>query len=352
MNDIKNCILIMAGGKGTRFWPTSTEEKPKQFLKLIGEKTMIQETFERINKNIPSNQIFVVTGEKYKKLVEEQLPNLPEKNIIIEPVGKNTAPCILLSILYINQIYKNANIAVLPSDHIISDSKTFLKTLETAMNFINNNNQTIVTIGIKPDRPETGYGYIKTTNEMIHLNNMDIIKVEKFVEKPDIEKAKEYLKEGNYLWNAGMFVFNSAYMLKEIETNLKESYDLLKNLPSIYNNDYKTKLNETYDKCEAISIDYAVMEKSNSIHVVPCDFGWDDIGTWKSLQRYIKPDESSNIIKGDVRTYNSSNNVVYGGNKKIILVDIDDIFCIESDDIIVIGKKENLNKVHELRKNL
>ncbi len=352
MENIKKCVLIMAGGKGTRFWPKSTEDKPKQFLNLIGEKTMIQETFDRVNKKIPSNQIFVITCQKYKKLVEEQLPSLPEKNIIIEPVGRNTAPCILLSTIYIKQIFKNVNITVLPSDHLISDVDKFLNTLETANEFIYNNKRTIVTIGIKPDRPETGYGYIKTTDEKVYLNEMDIVRVEKFVEKPNLEKAQEYLDSGKYLWNAGMFVFNSDYMLEELKTNYEEGYKLLTNLPTIDNKDYENELEKVYENCEAISIDYAVMEKSNSIHVIPSDFGWDDIGTWKALQRYIKPDEASNIIKGEVKTYNSSNNVVYAGEKKIILLDVDDIFLIESNDMIVVGKKDKISEVHQLRSSM
>lgn len=352
MNSIKNCVLIMAGGKGTRFWPKSTEDMPKQFLNLIGENTMIQETFYRVNKKIPNNQIFVVTCQKYKELVKSQLPNLPEKNIIIEPVGRNTAPCILLSTIYINQIFKNANITVLPSDHLISNVDMFLKTLETANEFLKNNNKTIVTIGIKPDRPETGYGYIKMTDKKVYLNEMNIVNVEKFVEKPNIEKAKEYLQKGNYLWNAGMFVFNCNYMLEELKNNYEEGYKLLENLPKIDDKNYKIELEKVYKDCKAISIDYAVMEKSNSIHVIPSDFGWDDIGTWKALQRYIEPDEASNIIKGKVKTYNSSNNVVYAGNKKIILLDIDDIFFIESNDMIVIGKKDKISEVHQLKNSI
>ena len=343
------CALIMAGGKGTRFWPKSTEEKPKQFLNLLGDKTMIQQTYDRINKKIPSEYIFVVTCEKYKKMVKEQLPNLPEQNTIIEPVGRNTAPCILLALLYIKQIYKDANIAVLPSDHIIANDEEFLNTLETASTFINDNKEAIVTIGIKPDRPETGYGYIKITENKKNMNGMDIVKVEKFVEKPQLEKAKQYLADGKYLWNAGMFVFNSDYMLKELKTNLKDSYNLLSKLPSINSNNYNKVLNETYQACEAISIDYAVMEKSENIHVIPSDFGWDDIGTWKALQRYIEPDEASNVIKGQVKTYNSHNNVIYSGDKKIILLNVDDIFLIESDDVIVVGDKEQISKVHQLR---
>ena len=346
------CALIMAGGKGTRFWPKSTEEKPKQFLNLVGNKTMIQETFERINKKIPSNQIFVVTCKSYKKLVIEQLPNIPEKNVIIEPIGRNTAPCILLASLYIRQIYKDANIAVLPSDHIISNIEEFCRVLETANSYVNSNKESIVTIGINPDRPETGYGYIKFSDEECFLNNMKVIKVEKFVEKPNLETARKYIHEGTYLWNAGMFIFNVDYMLKELERNFFEGYNLLKDLPSINDKEYEKKLSEKYVNCEAISIDYAVMEKSKNIYVIPSNFGWDDIGTWKALQRYIKPDEKSNIIKGNVKTYDSANNVVYANNKQIVLIDVDDIFVIESDDRIVVGKKEQLAKVHEYREKI
>ena len=346
------CALIMAGGKGTRFWPKSTEEKPKQFLNLVGNKTMIQETFERINKKLPNNQIFVVTCESYKKLVIQQLPNLPERNIIIEPVGRNTAPCILLACLYIKQIYKDVNIAVFPSDHIISNTNQFCNILETANSYVNSNKESIVTIGIHPDRPETGYGYIKCSRNECILNNMKVIKVEKFVEKPNLEVAKQYLKEGTYLWNAGMFIFNLEYMLKELKRNFSKSYDLLENLPAINNVQYKEKLNEKYKQCEAISIDYAVMEKSNNIYVVPSDFGWDDIGTWKALQRYIKPDDKSNIIRGNVKTYDASNNVVYANNKQIVLIDVDDIFVIESDERIVVGKKEKIGNVHEYKEKI
>lgn len=185
------CALIMAGGKGTRFWPKSTEDMPKQFLNLIDEKTMIQLTYERLLKIMPSERIFVVTGEKYKSLVEEQLNTLPSKNIIVEPTGRNTAPCILLSALYIKQIYKDANLAVLPSDHMIRDSEEFCKILQTADEYVEKeNNNGIVTIGITPDRPETGYGYIK-----YEKSDNNVIKVERFVEKPNLETAKKYLEE-------------------------------------------------------------------------------------------------------------------------------------------------------------
>ncbi len=338
------CALIMAGGKGTRFWPKSTEDMPKQFLSLIDDKTMIQLTYERLLKIIPNERIFVVTGEKYKGLVKEQLKNLPDRNIIVEPIGRNTAPCILLASMYIKQIYDDATIAVLPSDHAIGNNEEFCRILQMANDYVENENKkAIVTIGINPNRPETGYGYIKYNKD-----NSKVIKIERFVEKPDLEKAKRYLEEGTYLWNAGMFIFNVDNMLTELEQNYS-GYEILKRLPKITDDNYKEELVKLYPECESISIDYAVIEKSQSIYVIPGDFGWDDIGTWLSLLRYIRPDEHNNFLKGDIQEYDSENNIVYAGNKRIILLNAENIFCIDTDDVLVIGDREKLKEVHELR---
>ena len=285
------CALIMAGGKGTRFWPKSTEEKPKQFLNLIADKTMIQLTYNRLLKIMPKERIFVVTGERYKKQVQNNLTDLPEKNIIIEPEGRNTAPCILLACLYIKEIYKDTTVAVVPSDHAIKNTDEFCNILQVANSYVENENRyEKVTIAITPNSPETGYGYKKIKDK-----DGQVIKVDKFVEKPNLEKAKEYLEAGEYLWNAGMFIFDINSMLKELEANYS-GYNVLKELPSIEEKEYTKKLKKLYPECESISIDYAVMEKSQSIYVVPGDFGWDDIGTWTSLERYIAKDESENIL--------------------------------------------------------
>lgn len=339
------CILIMAGGKGTRFWPKSTEEKPKQFINLIEDRTMIQLTVDRIKKLVPIEKIFISTGEKYIDLVKEQLPDLPEKNIIVEPVGRNTAPCILLASLYIKQIYDDCNIAVLPSDHLIKNEIEFLNILKKANDFVEKNKESIVTIGITPDRPETGYGYIKYNK----IEKNEVVKVDRFVEKPDLEKAKKYLESKEYLWNAGMFIFNVNYMLKELENNYNKTFKLLQQLPSIYDENYNKLLKEIYPESENISIDYAVMEKSKNIYVIPSNFGWDDIGTWKALERYVEKDDKDNLIKGQASIYNSSNNVLYSGEKKIVVIGLDNIFCIESDDMIVIGPKEKMEELKNYR---
>lgn len=344
------CALIMAGGKGTRFWPKSTEEKPKQFLSLIEEKTMLQMTVDRVKKIIPIEKIFIVTCSRYVTLVKGQIPILPKRNIIVEPVGRNTAPCILLASLYIKQIYKDANITVLPSDHIISKEEEFQKTLSDANQYLNCDNNAIITIGIKPDRPETAYGYIKTTKNSIKINDTQMIKVERFEEKPNMEKAQNYLESKEYLWNAGMFIFNVNYILKELEKNCNYTYKILRQLPNIYDKNYNEVLEKIYSQCENISIDYAVMEKTKNIYVIPSDFGWDDIGSWQSIQRYIPIDKYDNIIKGDVEIYNARNNIVYTEDKKVILLDVENIFCIETETTIVIGKKNNISEVYRIRK--
>lgn len=341
-------VLIMAGGKGTRFWPMSTEERPKQFLKLIDKKTMLQATVDRLKPLVNIDHVFICTGKQYVDIVKEQLSELPEKNIIIEPIGRNTAPCILLSTLYINQIYENSNIVVLPSDHMINNQKEFVDVINDANLFLNNKNNSIITIGITPNRPETGYGYINYDKEVGVINNHHIMNVSKFVEKPNIDKANQYLADGHYLWNAGMFMFNSSFILDEFK-KYYISYELLNSLPTIDSKNYYQELEKKYSQCEAISIDYAIMEKSHNICVIPADFGWDDIGSWKALERYIHKDKNNNVLKGNIKIIDSNGNIVYGSDKEIILHDIDDIYCIDTGEKIVIGKKENLHMIHELR---
>lgn len=347
MSKIDNmCVLIMAGGIGTRFWPKSTEEKPKQFINLLEERTMIQITVDRIKKLLPINKIFISTGKRYVDILKKQLPDLPDSNIIIETIGRNTAPCILLSTLYIKEMFGECNIAVLPSDHLIQSTEKFLDALKMANNFVNQKRQAIVTIGITPDRPETGYGYIKFNKK----DKNTVVKVDRFVEKPNYETAKEYLDSKEYLWNAGMFIFNSEYMLTELETNYKKTYDLFKDLPSIKSRNYYAKLDEIYPQSDSISIDYAVMERSKNIYVIPSDFGWDDIGTWRSLERYLEKDQKDNIAKGIIEVSNVSNCTIYGQDKKIVLVDVENLFVIDGDDAIVVCSKNGIDKVKNFRK--
>ena len=341
------CAVIMAGGVGSRFWPQSTPEKPKQFLKLFGDKTMIQMTYDRMNQIIPSENIFIVTNNRYIDLVKEQLPNVKDINIIAEPCSKNTAPCILLSTLYIKNLYKEANIVCVSSDSYIGNEDKFLKIISKANDFINKEKSAIVTIGITPTRPETGYGYIKyeKSNEVPN-------KVIKFVEKPNLDLAMKYLESREYLWNAGMFIFNSTSMLDELKEFLPDEYGVLKDLPKRTDKKYEKYLEDNYEKCNKISIDYAVMEKSPNVYAIPADIGWDDVGSWQALERYTKKDSSGNVVKGDAKMIDSHNNIIYGQGKKIIFVNMNDLFCIDSDDAIIIGKKEDLSSVHLLKEEI
>lgn len=340
--------LIMAGGRGVRFWPVSTEDKPKQFLSLTCENTMIQETVRRLLPLIPMERIFICTGAKYKAICLEQLPDLPEKNIIVEPVGRNTAPCILLSTLYIDQVYPGSNIIVLPSDAMVSNEPEQLAVFKDADQFIEGKDG-IITIGITPNRPETGYGYIQFTDKSVVSGTHEIKVVDSFKEKPTADVAEEYVKDGHYFWNAGMFMFGAEFMKSQYELYATDTFNILTSLPAITTPNYMEELEAKYVTCESISVDFAIMEKTDKLYVVPADFGWDDVGSWMALGRYLEKDESGNITKGAVKTENSKNNTVFTTTKPVVLLDADDLFIIETKERIVVGKKDSLSKVHELR---
>lgn len=337
------CGLIMAGGKGTRFWPLSTEEKPKQFLNLIGEDTMIQTTVNRILPIIPMERIFVCTGTMYVDLVKEQLPELPERNIIVEPEGRNTAPCIALSAMVIKRYYKDSNMVVLPSDHLIRDEDKFRNIIKTADVYLNDNKEAIVTLGMTPDRAETGYGYIKYGSEGIEKNGFQVTKVDSFVEKPNKEKAEEYLKEGCYLWNGGMFLWNIKNILNEIKIYLPNTYEALLGIEKIEEGKLQEYINENYKKTDAISVDYGILEKSNDIFVIPSEIGWDDIGTWRALERYREKDCNNNIITDNVKVIESKSNMAINQEKKVVMIGIEDVMTVETEDTIFIVNKEYMD---------
>lgn len=346
------CALIMAGGKGSRFWPLSTEEKPKQFLNLTGEETMIQMSVKRLEKLIPIERIFIVTGKRYMDLVKEQLPNLPHRNIVLEPVGKNTAPCIALSAFHINKIYEDATIAVLPSDHIIEDVDNFLKVLDSADEFVNKNKEAIVTIGMKPDRPETGYGYINYSHMHCAINGCEVRRVKDFVEKPDLHKAEEYLKDGSFLWNGGMFVWKAANILRLTRQHLLNTFEVLSEIAAADEEDYIRVLEEKYDNVDSISVDFGIMEKTNEIYVIPADFGWDDVGSWESVERYNEKDSDNNVCVGDVQNFDCSNNIIISSGKPIVISGLQDIFVVENDDMIFVGNKDEIENIRELKSRI
>ena len=343
------CALVMAGGKGERFWPLSTDEKPKQFLKLLNEYTMIQLSVKRLNKLIPFDKIIIVTSQNYIKLVEEQLPEISPRNIIVEPVGRNTAPCIALSAFTIEKYCGNSTIVIVPSDHLVTDEDKFIKDIDKAHNFVENNENSIITIGIKPDRPETDYGYIQYNKNFSHNG---IYSVSKFVEKPNLEKAKEYIKNGDFLWNSGVFICKTHNILNLTEKFLNNTYQILNEIAVTTEENYQTSLNEKYALVDNISVDYGIMENADEIYVIPGEFGWDDIGTWKSMERYRTKDSNNNISVGNIRNIQGNNNIVYGKDKPIVVVGLNNIFVVETDDIIFIGNKKNIDNIKEIKNNL
>ena len=337
------CALIMAGGKGTRFWPLSTEEKPKQFLNLVGNETMIQMTIKRILPIIPIERIFVCTGERYVDLVKEQLPSLPEKNIIVEPEGRNTAPCIALSAMIIKRYFKDSKMLVLPSDHLIKDENKFREIILKGSKFLNKNNKAIITLGMRPDRPETGYGYIKHGEK----NNNGIYLVSKFVEKPNLETAKEYLDSGNFLWNGGMFLWKTDHIIEEIKKYIPQTYETLHNIQNINEANLQEYINRNYFKTDSISIDYAVLERSSNVYVIPSEIGWDDIGTWKSVERYKIKDDKDNVLDSDTILIESNSNMIVNNTKKVVLIGIDNTMVIEKDDSIYIVNKDYMENLRD-----
>lgn len=346
------CALIMAGGKGTRFWPLSTEENPKQFLNLVGNESMIQMTVNRLKSIIPMDRIFVVTDQKYEKLVNEHLTELPSENIIIEPVGMNTAPCIALSAMLIEKKFPNATLAVLPSDHLIENEALFQTTLQAADLYVEMNQQAIVTLGMEVTRPEVGYGYIKYENELNSIYDLSIRKVDKFVEKPDVETAKRYMDEGCYLWNGGMFIWKTQNIISLTKQHLSKTYELLAEIANSSSSEFNQKLYDLYPQVESISVDYGIMECAEEICVIPSSFGWDDIGSWLSLERYRETDEHDNILDGEIKTLNSKGNIIVSKTKPMVLCGVEDLILVETDEVVMVMKKEDVGRISELRTSI
>lgn len=328
----------MAGGAGTRFWPLSTEEKPKQFLDILGTgKTFIQMTVDRFEKIIPAENIYIITNEKYKALVQSQLPSLHENQIICEPSRNNTAPCILLAALKIGKQDPDACCLFVPSDHLIIDTEQFQNNAMAALEFAYHH-KAIVTIGIIPNRPETGYGYIKFDPQ----HKDQIKKVEKFVEKPNLETAKNYIESGEYLWNAGMFAWHYATILDQYKKLSNQMYRILSNgLEELNTKDESDFLKENYSKTENISVDFAIMEKSDCVYTLPAGFDWSDLGIWSSVYEVSPKDENQNVIIGnsDVFEDNQHNLVILPHKKRAIIRGLKEYIVVDSGDALLIYPK-------------
>lgn len=347
---MKKTALIMAGGRGERFWPRSRKNLPKQFLSLTDDgKTMIQLTVERILPLVGLEDIYIATNRDYKALVREQLPDLPEENILCEPVGKNTAPCIGLGAVHMAKKYGDATMLVLPSDHLIKYNKIFLNTLRDACE-VAEQGQNLVTIGITPDAPETGYGYIKFVPEETVGH---AFAVERFVEKPDLETAKEYLATEQYFWNSGMFIWKLSTILSNLEEHLPELYAGLSRIGAAIGTEQENEILEReFQAFSSESVDYGIMEKAKNIYILSGSFGWDDVGSWLAVDRIRKSNEFGNVISGNAVTVDTKNSIIQGGEKLIATVGLDNLIVVDTQDALLICDKEHAGDIKKVLENL
>lgn len=338
--------VIMAGGVGSRFWPISTQQFPKQFHDMLGTgSTLIQKTFSRFESLIPSENILIATNKKYKNLVQEQLPKVTSKQLLLEPAMRNTAPCILYSALKIYNKNPDGIMIIAPSDHWIENEQELLKNVQDSFNFCSETNA-LLTLGIKPTSPNTGYGYIK-----YNTSEKAIKKVKNFTEKPNLETAQQFLQSGDYLWNAGIFIWSVKSILKAFETYLPTMFKLFSEGNSVYNTLQETNFIEAnYAASENISIDFGIMEKASNVFVMPVNFDWNDLGTWSSLHSKLPKDIHQNAtVGGKVLYRDSKNNIVKTQSKKrVILQGLNDYIVVEKDDVILICPKNKEQEIKEI----
>ncbi|MBK7106460.1 MAG: mannose-1-phosphate guanylyltransferase [Ignavibacteriae bacterium] len=334
--------VIMAGGVGSRFWPRSRQENPKQLIQIFGENTMIQDTVSRLEGLIKNENIFIITNQIQKNSIINQLKNVPEQNIIAEPFGKNTAACIGLASILIHNKSKDAVTIILPADHLIQDKEGFQSTLLNAANFANHSDG-LVTIGINPTRPETGYGYIQIIEKQIEK---DIFRVQTFAEKPNLSTAKRFVEAGDFLWNSGMFIWKTEVILNEISLYLPELYEgLLELEKNISSENFNDTLIKVYGQLASISIDYGIMEKSNKVFLIKGNFDWSDVGSWEEVYQLSEKDENGNAKMGDFYAENSFGSYVFNPKKFTAIVGLENIIVIETDDALLICNRDNAQDV-------
>jgi mannose-1-phosphate guanylyltransferase len=354
MSKSSNYCVIMAGGIGSRFWPMSRTDYPKQFHDILGTgSTLIQQTFERFLAICPRENIYIVTNGQYKDLVMEQLEGIDESQILLEPSRRNTAPCIAYANHRIKQKDPNAVIIVAPSDHLVLKEAAFIATINTAIAQARKSDN-LVTLGIKPSRPDTGYGYIQFTDASGAVAP-EVKKVKTFTEKPDIELAREFLKSGDFYWNSGIFVWTLTSITKAFKKHLPEIEELFENIASSYSTPEEAeKIANVYSVCESISIDYGIMEKAKNVHVVLSDFGWSDLGTWGSLFTHIKKDTDNNAVVGkNVVLEQSSDNMVNVPGKKLVVVHgLHDFILVDTQDVLLICPKDDEQKIKQIVNDL
>jgi mannose-1-phosphate guanylyltransferase len=335
-------VIIMAGGVGSRFWPLSRREKPKQFLDILGTgETLLQQTFRRFKSTCPENNIYVVTNESHKDIVVEQL-GIDSSQVLAEPFRRNTAPCLAYGTFRILKENPDAVIAVTPADHLIVKKEEFCRVIQESMDFADKNNA-LLTLGIKPDRPETGYGYIQADRKKPVKDYDNLLRVKTFTEKPNIDLAKVFIQSGDFYWNSGIFIWNIKSILAAFEKYLPDMFMAFDEGKKLYGTKQeKSFIRSTYTECRSISIDYGIMEKAENVYVMCTDIGWSDLGTWSSLYEHSAVDKTGNsIISGNVFSYDNKGSIFNIKPGKVAVIQgLKDYVVVDSDDVILIVKKE------------
>lgn len=349
MSAAVNHLVIMAGGVGSRFWPMSTEQLPKQFVDVLGcGRTLIQLTLDRFKGLVSAENVWVVTSKDFAPLVHEQLPEIPAGNILQEPCRRNTAPCIAYASWRIKSKDPKANMVVTPSDHIVMDVPEFQRVIASALNFAGESDA-IVTLGMKPTRPETGYGYIQADMTAGCPRNREIYRVDTFREKPDLATAQKYVAQNNFFWNAGIFIWNVRTIvnaLRVYSTPISDRFEAL--LPYYGTPEEQEKVDESYAACESISIDYAILEKADEIFCYPASFGWSDLGTWGSLYENTAHDPYGNSLMGNVRVFDTKNCIIHATEeRKVVVQGLDGYIVAEKNDSLLICKLSEEQRIKQ-----
>lgn len=345
-------VAIMAGGIGSRFWPESRSRKPKQFLDILGKgHSLIRSTFDRFAKFVPPQNIYIVTNRQYAKLVKDHIPGIQDDQIMAEPMRRNTAPCVAYFSYKLTQKDPQANLIIAPSDHLVTDEVAFQADIEKGISFVDQLN-TLLTLGIKPSRPDTNYGYIQFHDQQPVPG---IFKVKTFTEKPNLDLAKSFLKSGDFLWNSGIFLWHGQSILAAINKHLPEMAEAFDDIKEELNGpNEKEAVSRAYSQCKNISIDYGIMEKAENVHVISSNFGWCDLGTWTSLWDEKEKDMAGNAVQGKhVMIYDAENNVVHAPKDKLVVLSgLNDYCVIDTDDVLMICKKSDEGRIKEFLRDV
>jgi len=345
-------VVVMAGGRGTRLWPEGRRNRPKQLLRLLGEESLIQATLRRVSPLVPPRRTVVITTQEYSDEIADQLEDLPRENIIPEPAGRNTAPCIGLAAVHLERRAGNPIMVVLPADHAIGDEAGFIETIRAGVEAIRKYPDSVATIGVVPKKPEVGFGYIKFGEEKFAHGDRSVYEVIQFVEKPSLVKAKEFLNDGHYLWNTGTFIWRVSTALSLFEKHLPEHFHGLRRIGDALGSEREADIaEEVYSSFVPISIDYGIMEKADDVLVVKGDFGWSDVGSWAALAEVHEPDDNGNIVFCEHIGIDTKNSVIRSP-KLVVTVGVDNMVIVETDDVLLVCHKERSQDIREVVEQL